>query len=266
MFRIERYPIERENLSKWVKFIWHFEADYSEVHHKLLPMNSIDIVINLAEDMIYETQNRKITAPKVHVNGLRSQHSFLYQRGKIDVWGISFYAFGLYPFINKSLENIQNEIIDLNLLSKSLADKLNMAVREKTTQCKIENILESLDSELKISDSQLEKAELISAFMQAEDIPISLFCLDNGINQRTFERFVLKMTGYTPVNLRKIRRYQTASNQLLLKKYDKMPEIVYDNNYTDQSHFNKDFKTYSGVSPRIFQKEKITIIENTDYI
>lgn len=266
MFEIERYPVSKDNIKKWVKFIWHFKADCSDVHHKLLPMNSIDIVINLADDMVYETKNINIVAPKLHVNGLRNQHSFLYQKGNIDVWGISFYAFGLYPFINKSLENIQNEIIDLNLLSKSLADKLNKAVKKETTNCKIESILESLDSELKISDSYLERAELISEFIQTEDIPISLFCLDNGINQRTFERFVLKMTGYTPTNLRRIRRYQVASNQLLMKEYPKITEIVYENNYTDQAYFTKEFKRYSGASPRIFQKEKITVIENSKYI
>lgn len=266
MFEIERYPVSKDNLKKWVKFIWHFKADCSDVHHKLLPMNSIDIVINLADDIVYETKNINIVAPKLHVNGLRNQHSFLYQNGNIDVWGISFYAFGFYPFINKSLESIQNEIIDLNLLSKSLADKLNIAVKKETTQCNIESILEALDSELKISDSYLVRSELIREFMQADNIPISLFCLNNGINQRTFERFVLKMTGYTPTNLRRIRRYQVASNQLLMNEYPKIIEVVYANNYTDQAHFTKDFKSYSGTSPRLFKKEKITVIENSNYI
>lgn len=102
--------------------------------------------------------------------------------------------------------------------------------------------------------------------MQSEYILISLFCLDNGINQRTFERFVLKVTGYTPANLRRIVRYQVASNQLLMKEYPKITEIVYENNYTDQAYFTKEFKRYSGASPRIFQKEKITVIENANYI
>ncbi len=89
--------------------------------------------------------------------------------------------------------------------------------------------------------------------------------MNYSINQRTFERFVLNMTGYTPIDLRRIRRYQVASNQLLFNKSAKISEIVYDNNYTDQSHFTKEFKKISGVPPRTFHQEKITIIENTNY-
>ncbi|MGC6173402.1 helix-turn-helix domain-containing protein [Lacrimispora sp. 38-1] len=266
MFKIKRYQLSNDNLKNWVKFIWHFEADHVDVDHKLLPMDSIDIIINLADDMVYETTTDRITAPKLHVNGLRGWHSFMHQKGNIDVWGISFYAFGLYPFINKSLKNIQNEIIDLNSLSISLADKLKVAVTNETTQCKIKSIMESLDSELEITDSCLKRAEIIDEFMKNDDIPISVFCLNNGISQKMFERFVVNMTGFSPVNLRRIKRYMVASNQLLFNKSAKISEIVYDHNYTDQAYFTKECRTFTGVSPRTFRQEKNTVIENTIYI
>lgn len=266
MFKIERYPLLDYNLKNWVKFIWHFEANNLNVHHKLLPMDSIDIILNLADDMIYETTTNRIVAPKVHVNGLRSQYSFIHQKGIIDVWGISFYPFGLYPFINKPIKNIQNRITDLNSLTVSLADKLRIAVSHETTQCKIESIMESLYSELQADNSCLKRAEIINQFMKREDIPIHLFCMNHGISQKTFERFVINMTGYSPVNLRRIRRYKVASNQLLFNKSAKITQIVYDNNYTDQSYFNKEFRKFSGVPPRTFRQEKATVIENTIYV
>lgn len=266
MFKVERYLLPNHNLENWVKFIWHFEADNVDVHHKLLPMDSIDIVINLADDMIYETTTDRITAPKIHVNGLRDQHSFMHHKGKVDVWGISFYAFGLYPFINKSLRSIKNEIIDLNSLSISLTDKLKDAMAHDATPCKVKSIIESLDSELEVTDSCLKRADIISDFMKNDDVLISVFCLRNGINQKTFERFVAKMTGFSPVNLRKIKRYVVASNQLLFNKSAKIPEIVYDYNYTDQAYFTKECRKFSGVPPRTFRQEKNTVIENTSYI
>ena len=266
MFKIERYQLSNEKLKKWVKFIWHLKADYKDVNHKLLPMDSIDIIINLADDMVYETTTDMITAPKLHVNGLRGQHSFMHQKGNIDVWGISFYAFGLYPFIKKSLKNTQNKIIDLKSLSISLADKLKVAVTNERIQYKIESIVESLESELEITDCCLRRADIIDEFMKNNDIPISVFCLNNGINQKMFERFAIDMTGFSPVNLRRIRRYKAASNQLLFNNSAKISEIVYDHNYTDQAYFTKECSKFSGVSPRTFRREKNTVIENTIYI
>lgn len=267
MFRIERYPVTDHELKNWVKFIWHFKADNVSVHHKLLPMDSIDILINLADEMIYETASERVVAPKVHVNSLRCQYSFIHQAGSVNVWGISFYSFGLYPFINIPIKDIQNHIADVNTLSIRLADKLKEAVSHETNRRIIESITEALNTELHPSDKCLKRAELIKEFLETGDNQsIHSFCLNHGISQRTFERFVFHITGYTPVNLRRIRRYQATSKQLLFDKAARISEIVYDNNYADQSHFIKEFRSFSGVPPKTFQQEKITVVENTHYI
>lgn len=266
MFKIERYPLSSHELGKWVKFIWHFQADNINVHHKLLPMDSIDIILNLADEMVYETTTDRIVASNIHINGLRSGHSFICQNGNANVWGISFHAFGLYPFINKSLKEIQNNIVDLNSLSPILMEKLKESVTNETSPYKIQHIIEALNSELKINKECLKQLELINEFMNAKDEAISAFCLKRGINQRTFERLTLNMTGYTPINLRRIRRNKVASNQLLFNKTTKIPEIVYDNNYTDQAYFTKECRKFSGLSPKKFQQEKTTVLENTKIV
>lgn len=266
MFKMDRYRISQDNLKDWVKFIWHFKADYADVYHKLLPMDSIDIVINLSDDMIYETTNEKIIAPKLHVNGLREQYCFMYQKGCIDVWGVSFYSFGLYPFIKKSLRNVQSQIIDLNCLSVSLADKLRVALANEVTQDKIKGIIQSLDSELEITDNCIKRAELIIEYMKNDDISISEFCLKNEINRKTFERFVTDMTGFSPISLRKLKRHMVASSQLLFEKTIKISDIVYDNNYTDQAYFTKECKKLSGATPKTFRHENNTVIENAIYL
>jgi len=199
-----------------------------------------------------------MTAPKIqHVNGLRNQYSFIHHKGIVDVWYISFYAFGLYPFMNKSLRNIKNEIIDLNFLSIALADKLKAAMAHGTTQSKVKNIIESLDSELKVIKSCLKRADIIGDFMKKDDDLISVFCLKNGINYKMFERFLAKITGFSPVNLRRIKRYMVASNQLLFNKSAKIPEIVYNYNYTNQVYFTKECGKFTGVPSRTFRQKKI---------
>lgn len=41
--------------------------------------------------------------------------------------------------------------------------------------------------------------------------------------------------------------------------------IAYDNNFTDQAHFIKEFRKFSGATPRIFQQEKVTVKDNAKY-
>ena len=134
ILNITRYATKNECLIPWVKFFWHIEAANADIHYKLLPTDCIDVILNLADDVVYETECNKIIAPPFHINGLRSKYSFIHQEKNIRIFGISFYPHGLYPFVHKSLKEVQNKVIDLNGLSYSLGEKLKKAVSNDTNE------------------------------------------------------------------------------------------------------------------------------------
>lgn len=223
--------------------------------------------MNLSGDIAYEINSRRLTPAPLHINGLRSQHSYIHQTGNIRVFGISFYPFGFYPFVHKSLAAIHDEIIDLLDFSTSLARELKYAVdNREITENVIENIEKALCMELQVTDDYINKASLIHDFLEADnDTTIQSFCLKHGIHTKTFMRNILRYTGYTPKILRSIRRFQNAGNQLVYQNPNQLSRVAYDNDFADQAHFIREFRKFTGVPPRIFQQEKITIKENTKY-
>lgn len=267
MLSITRYSVKNKCLAPWIKFIWHFEAEEADIHYKLLPTDCIDIMLNSSDEMVYEAEREPISAPRLHVNGLRRKHSYIHQTGNIDVWGISCYSYGLYPFVNKSLVNLQDKIVDLFEVSSSLAKKLELSISDGLSiENTIENIEKALCQELQVSDTYFKKACLIYDFLDTEnDVTLQSFCLTHKIQTKTFTRNVLSFTGYTPKILRAIRRFQKSGNQLVHQKPEHLSDIAYDNDFADQSHFIREFQRFSGVSPRTFQEQKITIKENTKY-
>ena len=128
MLHITRYSIKSESLTPLIKFLWSFESENASINYKLLPTDCIDIILNLSSDMVYETKSERVIAPPFHINGLRADYSYISQTGRVRVMGISFYPFGLFPFVNKSLAHIQNKIVDLHTLSTILAKKLKVVV------------------------------------------------------------------------------------------------------------------------------------------
>jgi YesN/AraC family two-component response regulator len=52
--------------------------------------------------------------------------------------------------------------------------------------------------------------------------------------------------------LGKVIRLQTALKMLLNKKADKLTSIAYQSDYFDQAHFIKEFKKFTGISPKEF--------------
>ena len=266
MFPIARYYIKNERLIPWVKFIWCFTIEHAEIHHKLLPTDSIDLILNLSSDMIYKTESHEFTANHFHVNGLRNKHSYIIQRGIVRIFGISFYSFGLYPFVHKSLLNVQNKIVDLNVLSKTLAQKLALAVTSSENDNVVINIENSLCSELQINQDDINNSRLIKQLMESNDnITIQSFCKEHGLNLKTFERMVLRYTGYSPKILRRIRRFQAVCNQLVHQTPECLSDLAYDYGFADQSHLIKEFQKFSDEAPRAFHEKKVTIKENVRY-
>lgn len=266
IFEITRFSIEYECLAPWVKFIWQLDAKNADYHYKLLPTDCIDIIINLESEMIYETKNGTIAAPDFHVNGLRSEPCYIHHMNNVRTFGISFYPYGLFPFAHRSITGLQDKIISLHELSINLEQKLRCVVRGNDTDEIVRSIQQTLVNELSISQAFTEKAQLIQNFLTAaSDMPVKDFCREWGINIKTFERMTLLYTGFTPKLLRDIKRFQNAGNQLAHQPDCSLAEIACDHNFTDQTHFTKNFRRFSGATPRVFQSEKSTVKENAAY-
>ena len=266
MFEMLRYSISTESLIPWVKFIWWFETENAKIRHKLLPTDSVDIIMNLSSAMVYETASGRIHAPRFHINGLRDTYSYIHQGGRILVLGISFHSYGLFPFARKPLSDIQNKIVDLDSFSATLSQRLKSTVSGEINANTIIFIEEALSSELRLDGECVYKANLIRDFMETDDnVAVQSFCADRRISVKTFERTVLQYCGYTPKLLKRIRRFQAASNQLAHEKSEILSAVAYENNFADQAHFTKEFHTFSGTAPRTFSREKATIKENVKY-
>jgi len=267
MLNITRYSIKDERLKPWVKFIWHLDVSDANICYKLLPTDCIDIILNLSGDIAYDTDSLYAPAASFHINGLRGRHSYIHHMGKIRVFGISFYSFGLYPFVNKSLAGINDKVVDLFDISTPLAQSLEFAVSDETaTESIVHNIEKALCIHCGVTDGYISKAKLILDFLESDDkITIQSFCAEHGIHTKTFTRNVEYYTGYTPKILRSIKRFQKTGNQLVYQKLNQISDIAYDNGFADQAHFIREFHKFSGASPRVFQQEKMTVKENTKY-
>src|SRR5690606_37219052 len=76
----------------------------------------------------------------------------------------------------------------------------------------------------------------------------------SNLNIRTFERRFRCETGLSPKQFAKIIQFQTSMEQLTVKDYSKLTDIVYQNGFADQSHFIRVFKAFTGKTPKAFKK------------
>lgn len=75
------------------------------------------------------------------------------------------------------------------------------------------------------------------------------------IAERTFERNFKQAIGITPKQFSRIIQFSFSINQIKESDYYSFTDIAYNNNFSDQSHFIRTFKKYTGQTPRAFATE-----------
>ena len=83
----------------------------------------------------------------------------------------------------------------------------------------------------------------ISAFMLADKLALSPKSLE-----RKFNYYI----GKSPKQYSKIIRFKNILDQLKSPNQHSLTRIAIENGYFDQSHFTRDFKKFTGYSPRDF--------------
>lgn len=268
MLQVVRYAIKSERLRPWVKFIWYLETESNVMlNHKLLPTDSIDVIINLSDKIYYQIEKQRYNAGTFHFNGMRNKPGFIMQEGKIRVFGISFYPFGLYPFLNVPILEFGNQLNDLELVDKRFVHKLEAAIHYAKETIEVVNAIEkALLALLDQSSVEMKNIDLVRRFCsENREQSINCFCEKNGLNIKTLERKCLKYAGYTPKTLIRIGRFQSVSKQLIDNQENSFVELACNSGYYDQAHFIKEFQKFSGTTPGKFNKEGLTIKENTHY-
>jgi len=78
-----------------------------------------------------------------------------------------------------------------------------------------------------------------------------------SVNRRQLERKFAAVIGLSPKQLSKIIRLQAALKLLQSKDFISLSSIAHESEYYDQAHFIRDFKEFTGLSPKQFYADNL---------
>ncbi|MDR6967276.1 AraC-like DNA-binding protein [Flavobacterium arsenatis] len=169
--------------------------------------------------------------------------------------------FQLYPFVLKSFFNILPQTITDNCYDLQGVKEFEISVLTdrmllyKDVAEKVEGITSLLYQffEVKKQNIDLKIKQVIERIIASKGQENILFIADElRINSRTLERRFLNEVGLSPKQFAKIIQFQSSLQQLAVKDFTKLTDIVYENGFSDQSHFIKVFKAFTGKTPKTF--------------
>jgi len=253
--------IPGERLKPYIRCYYTFESDSNvELDDTVFPGGHMEIIFNLGEGVWKSSINQVFCpTPQVELWGKLTQPLPVKSVGKNMMLGIRFYAHSAACFLNEQVWEFNDQIADLRDLLGAPVRTLHAKLRETPhLSRRIELIEDFLISRLTLKERRLNNTHIsmigqIIKEMQKDDTPdhVEVIAHRYNISSRYLRKLFLQYTGVTPKLYNKIHRFQ-HSLQLVSESGSSLTSIAYDCGYADQSHFIRDFKSFTGFPPSAY--------------
>jgi AraC-like DNA-binding protein len=271
MYYQEIIPDNR--LKQYVKCYYSYESDSAVAFEDtVFPSGCMEIIFNLGAGHWQTATAANIptaakipsdsyqTTPPVELWGQITQPLPIRSVGKNVMLGIRFLPHGAACFLNEKADGFNNQVVDYRDVAGSQVTTLHEQLLEAKTQPErimlIETFLLNTLAGTKKRSDNLNLVNEVMRELRRQDFfeNIETIASRYGISSRYLQKLFLQYTGLTPKLYSKIHRFQ-HSLRLVTKKETPLTSIAYDCGYFDQSHFIREFKSFTGLTPSGYSLE-----------
>ncbi|MCR6639899.1 MAG: helix-turn-helix domain-containing protein [Sporocytophaga sp.] len=251
------------DLATIVKCYWALEvpAQQNTEPQLILPDGCVDMCFILGDDIKrYTSETDFIIQPRQMLLGPITEQFYIEPTGFVDTFAVRFYPYGFANFIDLPLHELCNKETPLSILfGEEKAEKLSQQIiHAHTTEERI-GIVEGFLFERQkdeVTIDNIVKSTIDTLFLSKGSKPLNDILKDEKSKRRQLERNFKKQIGLSPKQLSKVIRLQATIQMLLNQSTKSLTDIAYESDYYDQAHFIKDFKEFTGLTPKEFLKDE----------
>jgi AraC-like DNA-binding protein len=258
--------IPGERLRPYVKCFYIFESESNaELNDTVFPGGHMEIIFNLGEGIWKSSVNEIFqTTPQVELWGQITQPLHIKSLGKHTMLGIRFFTHSAAYFLNEEVWEFNDQVSDLkDLLGPSVRTLHSRLMDIPDLHKRIELIENFLVERLSVKERKTHKIAILGQIvkeMQNNHFPqnIGAIASRHYITPRYIQKLFMQYIGITPKLYNKINRFQLSLKHIV-KNEESLTSIAYDCGYFDQSHFIRDFKSFTGITPSAYSPESYPV-------
>ncbi len=253
-------------LQPFVKHFWLLNVDESDIPFSqlLIPFGWFELIFNLknAPDMQIKGNDKAITQSESLFAGQFTNPFVLNYTKPFSSVGISLQPWTGNLLFNAPAHCFTDCLTDFNDLDKELA------LREQLLHAKNENeivlLFENyLLAKLKAYQVDAVSADIAKAILKNPSVhEYKAIVSTIGFTRRRIEQRFLASTGLSMGNFVRKMRFQHAVNILRYKTNLPLTHVGLEAGYYDQSHFIREFKEFSSVTPKEFVRQNANTNSN----
>jgi AraC-like DNA-binding protein len=243
-------------LQPYVKCYYVYESDTpAAFEDTVFPTGCTEIIFNLGSGNWHTFNGENfVTNPAIELWGQLVRPLSIKSTGRNTMLGIRLLPHGAAAILNHHVSLFNNQVNSFSDINGKSVNNLYSQLQETGSWTKRIELVEAfLLQQLTLATKRLPKLAVINNLMyelRRQDIPLTMETMAGryGITARHMQQLFLQYTGLTPKLYSQINRFQ-KSLQLVTAGDVSLTSIAYECGYADQSHFIKEFKTFTGYTP-----------------
>lgn len=246
------------DLSTFVKCYWTLEAPSEAVpeRQRIVPDGCMEMLFHYGDLYHqYTSPDEYIVQPRCFVFGQITTPLEIAPSGATGIFSVRFHPDGFTPFASLPLSEMENRAVPLIELFGNEGDVLEkQMLKASSTEERIQIVESFLLGRLLTSETvnKVVKSGVDVLLQLNGQVSVDELTEQLNINRRQLERKFSSVIGLSPKQLSKIIRLQSTLKMLSNKQFTSLTSVAYEGNYYDQAHFIKDFKEFTGMSPKHF--------------
>ena len=255
-----------DRLKPFIKCFYIFHSDSAaEFEDVVFPSGFTEMVFNLGQGSWASlAENDYQITPKIELWGQVTRPMLIKSIGKHLMLGVRFFPHSAGYFLREDIEQFNNSVSDLaDVLGEAIKTLHNRLLETNDLITRIKLIEMFLIKRLSNDKKRNCRIEEIGHLLDQinknyTENTISLVASQHGISPRYLHKLVYQYTGLSPKLLHRITRFQ-HSLKFITQNEESLTSIAYECGYFDQSHFIKDFKSFTGVTPSDYLPTKFPV-------
>jgi AraC-like DNA-binding protein len=193
----------------------------------------------------------KFSPPTLFLYGPGTQASVMnFGKGSYTVLQVILKPYALKGLFGINALRLKDEALELNeFSSEDISEQLMNAGSDQERVAMLSRFLADALQRTKTRDDVIEEGlRLIQNSAGMITIKTILEYLD--ISERQFERRFCQTVGLSPLSYIRVKRFNEAIRLMKTGRYDRLTDIAYALKFHDQSHFIRDIKAFTGITPK----------------
>lgn len=235
--------------------VYEFTGDQRVVTH-VLPKGYPGIVFhhrngNPAIESIQVQSGRKVSPPTLFLYGPVAESSVMnFGGGSYTVMQVVLKPHALKAIFGINALVLKDSSVELNEISSE--DIYEQMINAHGSRDQTDLLIRFLVTQLQQAKARddLVEASLRLIHQNPATIKVRTLLEQFEISERQFERRFSQTVGISPHSYIRVRRFNEAIRLMKTRQCDTLTEIAYALHFHDQSHFIRDIKTFTGITPK----------------